>query len=91
MALSHYSQCPESASNVVYSFTGLPLELIQYNYDLGDCDCSTITPLSLLPDINTSYPGSNGSRVAICSVTCIKNFLTVGFPHCLFLADNTSF
>ena len=82
LALSHYSQSPESASNVVYSFTALPLELIQYNYDLGDCDCSTITPLSLLPDIHTCCPGSNGSKVAICSMTYIKNFLTVGFPHC---------
>ena len=89
LALSHYSQSPESTSNVVYSFTALPLELIQYNYDLGDRDCSTITPLSLLPDIHTCCPGSNGSRVAICSMTCIKNFLTVGFPHCLFLTDNT--
>ena len=30
LALSHYSQSPESASNVVYSFTALPMELIQY-------------------------------------------------------------
>ena len=82
LALSHYSQNPESASNVIYSFASLPLELIQYNYDLGDCDCSTITPPSLLPDIHTC-PGSNGSKVAICSITYIKNFLTVGFPHCL--------
>ena len=84
LALNHYSQNPESASNVVYPFIALPLELIQYNYDLGDCDCSTITPLSLLPDIHTCYPGSNGSRVTICSMTYIKNFLTFGFPHCLF-------
>ena len=91
LALSHYSQSLESASNVVCSFTALPLELIQYNYNLGDCDCSTITPLYLLLDIHTCCPGSNGSRVAICSMICIKSFLTVGFPHCLFLTDNTSF
>ena len=24
-----------------------------------------------------------GSKVAICSMMYIKNFLTVGFPHCL--------
>ena len=83
LALSHYSQNPESSSNVVYSFASLPLELIQYNYDLGDSNCATITPLSLLPDIHTCCPGSNGSRVAICSMTYIKNFLTVGFPRCL--------
>ena len=83
LALSHYSQHSESPSNVVYSFASLPLELIQYNYDLGDCDCSTITPLSLLPAIHTCCPGSNGSRVAICSMTYIKNFITVGFPHYL--------
>ena len=84
LALSHYSQNPESSSNVVYSFASLPLELIQYNYDLGDSNCSTITPLSLLPDIHTYCPGSNGSRVAIYSMTYNKNFLTFGFPHCLF-------
>ena len=90
MALSHYSQNPESASNVVYSFTFLPLELIQYNYDLGDCDCSTITPLSLLSDIHTCCPGSNGSRVAICSIT--KIFLLLAFlivsshrQHCILI------
>ena len=83
LVLSHYSQNPESPSNVVYSFASLPLELIQYDYDLGDCDCSTITPLSLLPNIHTCSPGSNGFKVAICSMTYIKNFLTVGFPHCL--------
>ena len=82
MALSHYSQNPESPSNV-YFFASLPLELIQYNYDLGDCNCSKITPLSLLPNIHTCRPGSNGSKVAIGSITYIKNFLTVGFPHCL--------
>ena len=59
------------------------MELIQYNYDLGDCDCSKITPLSLLPDIHTCCPGSNESKVAICTMMYIKNFLTVGFPHCL--------
>ena len=84
------NQSPESASNVVYSFTALPLELIQYKYNLGDCGCSAITPLSLLPDIHICCPGSNGSRVAICSMTCIKIFLTVGFLHCLVLTD-TSF
>ena len=66
VALSHYSQNPESASNVVYSFASLLLKLIQYNHNLGDRDCSTITPLSLLPGIYTYCPGSNGSRVAIC-------------------------
>ena len=81
LALSHYSQNPESLSNVVYSFASLPLELIQYDYDLGDSNSETITPLSLLPNIHTC-PGSNGSRVAICSIT--KNFLTFGFSHCLF-------
>ena len=84
LALSHYSQNPESSSNVVYSFASLPLELIQYNYDVGDSNCSTITPLSLLPDIHTCCPGSNASRVAIYSMTYNKNFLTFGFPHCLF-------
>ena len=60
--------------------------------DLGDCDCLTITPLSLLPDIHIfCCPGSNGSRVAICSMSFIENFLSVGFSHCLFLTDNTSF
>ena len=49
----------------------------------GDYDCSKITPLSLLPDIHTCRPGSNGSKVAICSIMYIKNFLTVGFPHYL--------
>ena len=82
LALSHYSQNPQSVSNVFYSFASLPLDLIQYNYDLGDCDCLTITPLSLFPDIHTCCPGSNGSKVAICSMMYIKNFLTVGFPHC---------
>ena len=53
LALSHYSQNPESLSNVVYSFTSLPLELIQYDYDLGDSNSETITPLSLLPNIHT--------------------------------------
>ena len=81
LALSHYSQNPESSSNVAYSFASLPLESIQYNYDLGDYDCST---LSLLPDIHTCCPGSNGSRVTICFMMYIKNFLTFGFPHCLF-------
>ena len=76
VALSHYSQNPESPSNV-YFFASLPLELLQYNYDLGDCDCSKITLLSLLPDIHTCRPGSNGSKVAIRSITYIKNFLTV--------------
>ena len=79
LTLNYYSQNPESASNVVYSFTALPLELIQYNYDLGDCDCSSITPLPLLSDIHTCYPGSNGSRVALCFMTCIKNFLLFAF------------
>ena len=82
MALSHYSQNPESPSNV-YFFASLPLELIQYNHDLGDCDCSKITPLSLLPNIYTCCPGSIGSKVAIRSIMYIINFLTVGFPHCL--------
>ena len=31
---------------------------------------------------STPCPGSNGSRVAICSIT--KIFLTFGFSHCLF-------
>ena len=70
LALSNYSQSPESASNVVYSFTAFLSELTQYNYDLGDSDCLTITPLSLLPNIHICCPGSNGSRVAICSMTC---------------------
>ena len=87
LALSHYSQNPESSSNVVYSFASLPLESIQYNYDLGDCDCSTITPLSLLPDIHTCCPGSNGSRVTICFMTHIKNFLS----SLSLLTDNTAF
>ena len=91
LALSHLSQNPESASNVVYSFTALPLELIQYNYDLGDCDCSTTTPLSLFPNIHTCCPGINGSRIAIYPMTCIKKILSVGFPHCPFLTDNTVF
>ena len=88
LALSHYSHNPKSTSNVVYSFTSLPLELIQYNYDLGDCDCSTITPLSLLPNIHTCCPGSIGSAL---TMTYMKNFLTVGFPHCLFLTNNAVF
>ena len=83
LALNHYSQNPESSSNVVYSFASLPFELIQYHYDLGDSNCSTITPLSLLPEIHTCCPGSNGSRVAIYSMMYNKNFLTFGFPHCL--------
>ena len=83
-ALSHYSQNPESSSNVVYSFASFPLELIQYNYDLGDCYSSTITPLSLLPNIHTCCPRSNGFRVAICAMMYIKSFLTFGLPHCLF-------
>ena len=82
LALSHYSQNPESASNAVYSFASLPLELIQHNYNLGNCDCLIITPLSLLPDIHTCCPESSGSKVVNCSTTYIKNFLTVGFPHC---------
>ena len=77
LALSHYSQNPETSSNVVYSFASVPLELIQYNYDLGDSNCAIITPLSLLPDIHTRCPGSNGSRVAICSIT--KIFLLLAF------------
>ena len=80
LALNRYSQNSESASNVVYSFTALPLELIQHNYDLGDYDCSTFTLLSLLSDIHTCCLGTNGSRVAICSITCIKNFLLLAFP-----------
>ena len=84
VALSHYSQNPESSSNVVYSFTSLLLELIQYNYDLEDSDCLTITPLSLLPDIHTCCPASNGSRVAIYSMAYNKKFLTFDFPHCIF-------
>ena len=36
LALNHFSPNLESASNVVYSFAALPLELIQYNYNLGD-------------------------------------------------------
>ena len=90
LALSHYSQNPESLSNVVYSFTSLPLELIQYNYDLGDSNSATITPLSLLPNIHTCCPGSNGSRVAICSITNI--FLLLAFlivsshrQHCILI------
>ena len=92
LALSHYSQNPESSSNVVYSFASFPLELIQYNYDLGDSNCSTITLLSLLPDIHTFCPGSNGSRVAIYSMTYTKDFLTFGFlivsshrQHCILI------
>ena len=54
------------------SIAALPLELIQYNYDLGDYDCSTITPLSLLSDIHTCCSGSNESSVAICHMMCIK-------------------
>ena len=77
MALSHYSQNPESLSNVVYSFASLPLELIQCNYDLGGSNSATITPLSLLPNIHTCFPGSNGSRVVICSIT--KIFLLLAF------------
>ena len=53
------------------------------NYDLGESNSATITPLSLLPNIHTCCPGSNGSRVAICSIYN-KNFLTFGFSHCLF-------
>ena len=34
LAFSHYSQNPESASNVIYSFTALLLELIKYNYNV---------------------------------------------------------
>ena len=90
LALSHYSQNLETLSNVVYSFASLPLELIQYNYDLGDGNCATITPLSLLPDIHTCCPGSNGSRVAICSIT--KIFLLLAFlivsshrQHCILI------
>ena len=90
LALSHYSQNPESLSNVVYSFASLPLELIQYNYDLGDSNSATITALSLLPNIHTCCPGSNGSRVAICSIT--KIFLLLAFlivsshrQHCILI------
>ena len=36
---------------------------LQYDYNLRDCDCLAITPLSLLPDIHTCCPGSNGSRL----------------------------
>ena len=85
-----YSQNQESLSNVVYSFASLPLELIQHNYDLGDSNCATITPLSLLPDIHTRCTGSNGSRVAVCSIT--KIFLLLAFPivssrrqHCILI------
>ena len=91
LALSHYSQNSESASIIVCSFAALPLELIQYNYDPRDCDCSTITPLFLLSDIHTCCPGNNESRVAICSMTCIKNFLVLAFlivshrQHCILI------